>query len=85
MKNDFDENPRWIVAASEEYWRIPSSPIVERICVCSRRSRREDNDEDDEDEDDDEDDDDGEGGGEEEREGRRLKSNNPNLKGGELI
>ena len=56
MKNDFDENPRLICAVTEQHWRIPSSPIVERICVCSRRSRREDDE--DEDEDDDEDDDD---------------------------
>ena len=39
---------------TEEDWRIPSSPIVERICVCSRRSRREDDDEDDDGDDDDE-------------------------------
>ena len=69
---------------------IPSSPGKN---LCSRRSRREDDDEDDEDEDDARmmmmammmmrrsRDAGGEGGGG--WEGRRLKSNNPNLKGGE--
>ena len=33
---------RMKVATPEPPWRLPASPIVERICVCTRRSRRQD-------------------------------------------
>ena len=62
---------REIRAATERHWGIPSPPIVENICVCSRRSRRDDDDDDDDD--DDEDDNGGEGGRKEGRGGRRQK------------
>ena len=85
---DFCYKSRMKIIASEVYWRIPSSPIVGRICMCSRRSRREDDDEDDDDDDvddgDDVDDDDDAGGrGGEGGEELTLKSSNPNLTGGE--
>ena len=62
---DFCYTSRMNIAASEGTWRLPSSPIVGRICMCSRRSRREDDEDDDDDDDDGDDDDD-----EEEEEGR---------------
>ena len=43
---DFCYKSRMKIAASEIHWRLPSPPIVERICVCSRRSGREDDDDD---------------------------------------
>ena len=55
---DFSGKSRMKIIASERHWRLPSSPIVGRICMCSRRNRREDDDEDDEDDDDDDGDDD---------------------------
>ena len=89
---DFSGKRRMKIIASEVHWRLPSSPIVGRICMCSRRSRREDDDADDEDDDDGDDDDDdiddddeaGGRGGEEGGEELTLKSSNPNLTGGEL-
>ena len=75
---DFSYKSRMKIIASEIYWRLPSSPIVGRICMCSRRSRREDDDdEDDEDDDDDggndddDDSDDDDDDEEDEEEGRR--------------
>ena len=60
------------IASSLRDW-VLSPPIVERICVCSRRSRREDDDEDDEDGDDHGDDsnDEGDDDDEEEQDGRK--------------
>ena len=52
---DFCYKSQMKIAVPEAPWRLPSSPIVERICVCSRRSRREDDDEDDDEDEDDDD------------------------------
>ena len=64
-----------IIAATEVHWRIPSSPIVEAKqrkihSGLTDSSWKEEG---------------GEGGRKEEEDEQRLKSNNPNLKGGELL